>query len=356
MNYRNVAQADLPLSPKINCFVGSNGMGKTNILDAIHYLSFCKSSLNPVDSQIVRHGTDSMLLQGSYVLDTGMTVDISCSLKAGSRKLFRHNGKDYRRFSEHIGLIPLVMISPGDGDLISEGSDGRRRFMDVVISQYDHEYLGLLIDYNKALVQRNTLLRMESLPDAEQFVMWEATMDRCAQAIYDRRRRFINSMTPIFQELYSRIGSASEKVGLGYSSHVSRAPLDVQLASWRRKEREVGYTLHGIHKDELEMTLDDYPIKREGSQGQNKSYLIALKLAQYLHLAEACQGRKPLLLLDDLFDKLDSSRVRRILKVVSGDGFGQIFITDVDRNHLDSILGMLDSDYKIYSIENGEIQ
>lgn len=356
MNYRNVEQADLLLSPKINCFVGSNGMGKTNILDAIHYLSFCKSSVNPVDSQIVRHGADCMFLQGSYVFDMDMNVDISCTLKTGSRKLFRRNGKDYRRFSDHIGLIPLVMISPDDGGLISEGSEGRRRFMDVVISQYDHEYLGHLIDYNKALVQRNTLLKLETEPDADQFVMWESMMDRCARTIHDRRRAFVGNLIPVFQRIYSQIGSENEKVGLDYRSHLERGPLAGQLASWRTKERAVGYTLHGIHKDDLEMTLDGYPIKREGSQGQNKSYLIALKLAQYLCLTEACSGRKPLLLLDDLFDKLDSSRVGRILKMVSGDDFGQIFITDVDRNHLDSIIGMLERDFRIYTIENGEIR
>lgn len=356
MNYRNVEQTDLTFSPKINCLTGSNGVGKTNVLDAIYYLSFCKSSLNPTDSQIIRHNTECMMLQGEYDMGDDTSAEISCSLRSGSRKQFRRDRKEYHRFSDHIGLLPLVMVSPDDILLIAGGSDERRKFMDVVISQYDKDYLGHLINYNKALTQRNVLLKSDADPDEEQFLMWETVMDRCATAIYERRRKFIDQLVPRFQDLYSRIGSTAEQVGLAYTSHIERGPLADMLQSCRTRERIVGYTLHGIHKDDIEMTLDGYPIRREGSQGQNKSYLISLKLAQYLYLTEACNGRKPILLLDDLFDKLDSKRVESILRVVSGDAFGQIFITDVNRSHIDSILDVLGSDHRIFTIENGEVR
>lgn len=227
--------------------------------------------------------------------------------------------------------------------------------MDLVISQYDREYLSHLINYNKALVQRNALLKLETMPDSEMFEMYESVMDRSASVIYDRRREFVESLIPRFQNLYSRIGTSSENVGLGYTSHMERGPLSDMLRECRQKEHIVGYTLHGIHKDDIEMTLDGYPIRREGSQGQNKSYLTALKLAQYQYLTDACGGRKPILLLDDLFDKLDSSRVERILGIVSDSSFGQIFITDADRGHVDSALAHIDSDCRVYTIDNGDV-
>lgn len=356
LNYRNVAQAEMELSPRINCFLGSNGMGKTNVLDAIHYLSFCRSSLNPSDSMVIKHGADCMMLQGVYCMDNGETVEISCSLKPGSRKQFRRDRKDYRRFSDHIGLVPLVMISPDDMLLLTGGSDERRRFMDVVISQYDREYLGYLIDYNKALAQRNALLKADGEPDRELFLMWETVMDRCAALIYERRREFIGRIVPHFQDIYSRIGAEGESVGLAYTSDLERGALSDMLEAYRPKERIVGYTLHGVHRDDIVMTLGGYPIRREGSQGQNKSYLTALKLAQYLYLTVACGGKRPLLLLDDLFDRLDADRVSRILEVVSGDAFGQIFITDVKRSHVDAMLGVLGSDFRIFTIADGSVE
>lgn len=359
MNYRNISQAELQFSPKINCLVGDNGMGKTNILDAIHYLSFCRSSLSPTDSQTILHDSGGMMLSGTYHsdvnADSSESFTISSSLRTGGRKQFKRDGKDYRRFSEHIGLIPLVMISPDDSMLISGGSEERRKFMDIVISQYDRNYLEHLINYNKALSQRNALLKCEPEPDSGQFEIWEMMMANNASFIYGKRKEFIDTLIPYFQEMYSEIGNGSEQVGLSYRSHLDDGPLDLQLADMRAKERIVGFTLHGIHRDELEMTLGGYPIRREGSQGQNKSFLTALKLAQYKHLAESCGRRKPLLLLDDLFDKLDSKRVENILRLVSGDCFGQIFITDVNRSHLDQILELLSSDFRIFTVTGGEV-
>lgn len=355
MNYRNIAQADLQFSPKLNWLVGRNGMGKTNVLDSIHYLSFCKSSLNPSDSQILRHDADCMMLDGTYQFENEETTQISCSFRNG-RKQFRRDHKDYRKFSDHIGLVPLVMICPDDISLISGSSEERRRFMDLVISQYDREYLNHLINYNKALAQRNALLKLETMPDDEIFDMYESVMDSCASVIFDRRREFVDNLIPRFRELYSRIGVSSESVGIGYISHLERVPLSVQLRDNRQKEHIVGYSLHGIHKDDIEMTLDGYPIRREGSQGQNKSYLTALKLAQYQYLTDACHGRKPILLLDDLFDKLDPSRVERILAIVSDNSFGQIFITDADREHVDTVMKNSDSDCMVFNINNGEVE
>ena len=356
MNYRNVPLAEIMLSPGINCFVGDNGMGKTNILDAIHYLSFCRSSLNPVDSQVMRHGSDCMMLQGAYLMDNGESAQVACSLRSGGRKSFSRDRKEYQRLSDHIGLVPMVWISPGDGELISGVSDGRRKFMDVVISQHDRDYLGKLIDYNKALAQRNALLKSPAVPDSELIQMWENLLCDSAAVIYKRRREFVDNIIPSFQQFYSLIGESGETVGLVYQSHCREQHLADLLRQNREREHIVGHTLYGIHRDELEMTLGGYPIRREGSQGQNKSYLIALKLAQYRYLAEACPGRRPLLLLDDLFDKLDANRVERILEVVSGSGFGQIFITDVNRSHMDAMLSMTGNEYRVFNVVGGEVK
>lgn len=354
-NYRNIVQADLSFSPKLNCFVGDNGMGKTNLLDSIYYLSFCRSSINHQDSQIVRHGAPCFQIQGSYIREDSTPMTVGCVAGTGTRKQFRRDRKEYQRYSDHIGLIPLVMISPSDTELISGGSEERRKFMDMVISQYDTSYLKNLIDYGKALSQRNALLKMEAEPDPELFLMWEQMMDSAGTEVYNKRRDFVEKLVPLFNSVYSGIGEQGEDVSLEYVSHLSRGGLLDQLTSNRVKERIVGYSLHGIHKDELEMNLSGYPIRREGSQGQNKSYLTALKLAQYMLLDETC-GKKPLLLLDDIFDKLDARRVGRILDMVSDDSrFGQVFITDVSRNHLDGILDNIGCDYSLFTVESGTV-
>lgn len=353
-DYRNIVQADLDFSPKLNCFVGKNGMGKTNLLDAVYCLSFCKSSISQTEQLTVRHGAECYQLQGSYRLPTGDKTVIAC-LSKPKNKQFRRDGKDYQRFSDHIGYIPLVMVSPQDTELISGGSDERRRFMDIIISQYDTEYLKLLISYNKALQQRNALLKMEVEPDRELFLMWEQTMAETGQKIYEKRKLLTDRLVPYFQEMYSLIGDASEKVSLSFTSHAERGDLLRQFEEGRRLDRSAGYSLHGIHKDELEMNLDGYQIRREGSQGQNKSYLVALKLAQYRLLKESC-GKRPILLLDDIFDRLDAVRVGRIIKLVSDDEkFGQVFITDVDRNHIDGILEGTGQDYKVFTVQDGEV-
>ena len=355
LNYKNLEQVELDFSPKMNCFIGQNGMGKTNLLDAVYYLSFCKSAGNPIDSQNMMHNQEFFVIQGFYETESGDLEEVYCGMKRRQKKQFKRNKKEYSRLSDHIGFIPLVMVSPSDAELIAGGSEERRRFMDIVISQYDKEYLETLIRYNKALQQRNTLLKAESDPDEELILVWEEMMAATGEVVYRKRCEFINEFIPTFQSFYSQISQDKELVSLSYESHASQGNLLDQLKENRLRERIVGYSLKGIHKDDLIMLLGDYPIKREGSQGQNKTYLIALKLAQFDFLRRTGSNTTPLLLLDDIFDKLDASRVEQIVKLVSGDKFGQIFITDTNRDHLDKIMKKIEGDYKVFSVENGVI-
>ena len=355
LNYKNLEQVELDFSAKMNCFIGQNGMGKTNLLDAVYYLSFCKSATNPIDSQNMMHHQDFFVIQGFYETESGDAEEIYCGMKRRQKKQFKRNKKEYTRLSDHIGFIPLVMVSPSDAELISGGSEERRRFMDVVISQYDKEYLEALIRYNKALQQRNTLLKNEQGFDEELIEVWEEMMAASGEVVYRKRCAFIEEFIPIFQTFYSQISQNKEEVGLVYESHAQQGNLVQLLKESRQRDRIMGYSLKGIHKDDLLMQLEDYPIKKEGSQGQNKTYLIALKLAQFDFLRRTGSHTTPLLLLDDIFDKLDASRVEQIVKLVSGDKFGQIFITDTNRDHLDQIMQKIEGDYKVFSVEDGAI-
>ena len=354
LNYKNLEQVELSFSPKLNCFFGQNGMGKTNLLDAVYFLSFCKSAGNPIDSQNICHDADFFVIQGFYEAADGTPEEIYCGMKRRQKKQFKRNKKEYTRLSDHIGFLPLVMVSPADSELIAGGSDERRRFMDVVISQYDKEYLDALIRYNKALVQRNTLLKSEQPVEEELFLVWEEMMAQAGEVVFRKREAFIREFIPIFQSFYSFISQDREKVGLSYDSHARDASLLEVLKESRARDQIMGYSLRGVHKDELNMLLGDFPIKREGSQGQNKTYLVALKLAQFDFLKRT-GTTVPLLLLDDIFDKLDASRVEHIIKLVAGDSFGQIFITDTNREHLDRILHKVGSDYKMFRVEQGTV-
>lgn len=352
INYKNIREATLELSPKINCMIGRNGVGKTNILDAVYFLSFCHSASNPVDSALIRHDENFLMLEGIY-LPTGITI--SCGMKRGSKKHFRRNKKEYRRLSEHIGLIPLVMVSPADTLLIDGGSEERRRLMDMVISQYDHTYMEAVTRYNKALQQRNAMLKQEEEPAPEIIGLWEEQMAFEGERIYQRRQSFVSELTPIFQHYYERISGNREQVAIDYVSHCQRGPLLEVIQRDRQKDRIMGYSLHGTHRDDLVFSLGGHPIRREGSQGQHKTFVIALKLAQFDFLKRTNGGNTPILLLDDIFDKLDSSRVEEIVKLVAGEEFGQIFITDTNREHLDQILATSSHDYKIFFVDNGDI-
>ncbi len=355
LNYKNIPEAELTLSPNINCFIGHNGEGKTNLLDAIYFLSMCRSAHTTQDSTVVSHGQAFMVLQGNYDREDGSSEEIYCGLKIGQKKIFRRAKKAYKRLAEHIGLIPVVVISPSDQPLISGGSEERRRFMDIVISQSDPSYLDALTRYNKALQQRNAMLKMEETPPAEMFELWEEQMAQYGEFIFQRRQKFVEQLTPGFQRFYSLISQDREQVALNYMSHCQRGPLLQVIQAGRAKDIIMGYSLHGIHKDELEMTLGGYPIKREGSQGQNKTYLAALKLAQFGFLKRNGRGTAPLLLLDDIFDKLDAQRVEQIVNLVSGDEFGQIFITDTNRDHLNQILSKAGTDHRLFNVKNGTI-
>lgn len=353
LNYKNIHEAELVFSPKINCFIGNNGMGKTNILDAIYFLSFCKSHSNSIDSQNILHDADFALIQGKYQIGDNIE-DVYCGLKHRQKKQFKRNKKEYERLSDHIGLLPLVLVSPDDSVLISEGSDERRKFVDGVISQYNKNYLQQLLQYNNALKQRNALLKSETLTDDSLLEIWEDQMAFFGSYIHEQRKVFIDEFIPIFQQLYTFISGGNEEISLKYQSQHHENDIKLRMQSTRERDKILGYSTQGIHKDELEMLLDGYPIKRVGSQGQNKTYLISLKLAQFYFLKRT-HNLSPLLLLDDIFDKLDSERVKKIIELVSGETFGQIFITDTNREHLDSILLQLGKESQIFQVKNGEI-
>lgn len=355
INYKNIKTATLVLSPKLNCMIGHNGAGKTNVLDVVYYLSFCRSALNPVDSQVIRHEQDFFVIEGDYLTDDGEPETVYCGMKRGTKKHFKRNKKEYKRLSDHIGLIPLVVVSPSDTLLIDGGSEERRRLIDIVISQYDHSYIEALNRYGKALQQRNSMLKAEAEPDPEIMDIWEEQMAVDGELIYRKRDAFVRELVPVFQNYYQCISSNRETVGLNYISHCQRGPLLDVIRRDRHKDRAVGYSLHGVHRDDLEFTLAGHQMKREGSQGQNKTFVIALKLAQFDFLKRTSSQTTPLLLLDDIFDKLDAERVEQIVNLVSGDGFGQIFITDTNRDHLGQILQNSPFDYKIFLVNDGEI-
>ena len=383
LNYKNIAEASLDFSPNINCFIGQNGAGKTNVLDAIYFLSFCHSAHTTQDSLVIRHGEEFMVLEGDYVdgdLQSAQgdsaqgdlqspPLHIYCGMKRGMKKHFKRDKKEYKRLSEHIGLIPIVNVSPGDTQLIEGGSEERRRLMDVVIAQMDRTYIATLNRYNKALQQRNAMLKQNSQEsvegnktiDLDLLGLWEEQMAHEGEIIFQKRQEFITHLMPHFEQFYSRISGSREQVSLSYVSHCQRGPLIDVIRRDRHKDLAVGYSLHGIHRDDLEMLLDGHPMRREGSQGQMKTYVVALKLAQFDYMASPQQGRlegsptTPILLLDDIFDKLDASRVEQIIALVSGEQFGQIFITDTNRDHLDQILRHGDFDYRLFHVTSGQV-
>lgn len=346
LNYRNIREASLEFSPKLNCFVGLNGQGKTNVLDAIYLLSFAKSSFTNQDSLNITHGEELAFVQGKYEDFT-----ISCGIKRGQKKQFRRDKKDYPRLIDHIGLIPLVMISPSDQQLIDEGSDERRRFMDVVISQLDRRYLDCLTQYNALLKQRNALLKQYAdagFPPDDLLEVFEGQMVPLAEYIFKARTEFFAAFEPYFAEVYRKISGSAEVPALRYISQLQDRDLREAFARTRQRDLILGWTSQGIHKDDLEMRLGEWPLKQVGSQGQQRTFVLAMKLAQALYIG------KPILLLDDIFDRLDSERVERIVQLVQSDDFGQIFITDTDRQHLTEILKP-NENAKIFHVENGQI-
>lgn len=351
LNYKNIRDAQLNFSDKLNCLIGLNGQGKTNLLDAIYYLSFTKSAYNTIDSLNITHGENFALIQGLY----DNCEPISCGIKHGTKKQFRKGKKDYKRLIDHIGLIPLVMVSPQDNKLISDGSEERRRFLDSVIAQTNKNYLEQLTAYNALLKQRNALLKQYENHTANDipidlFQVIETQLTQHAEYIFQQRTIFIRQFLPLFQEVYNTIADNNEQVTLHYTSQLQTKQLPDAFAQTINRDLILGWTSQGIHKDELQMELGNYPLRQVASQGQQKTFLIAMKLGQALYLD------KPILLLDDIFDKLDSQRVERIVKLVDNERFGQIFITDTDRKHLSDIIQTMNADAAIFHVTNGQIQ
>lgn len=362
VNYKNIREADLEFSSGVNCLVGMNGMGKTNLLDALYYLSFCKAFNGVTDSQIITHGEEFFMLDARYELN-GSPEGIKCGYKLKSKKSFKRGGKEYQRLSDHIGLLPVVMLTPADSVLLQGGSEERRKLMDMVISQFNKPYLNALIRYNQALQQRNSLLKMAQNPatafaqstpvDPLVFQACEEQMDFYGQQLYAARRQFVEDFEPVFQEFYSRISMDRERVSLTYTSHFAEGqPLTTLLNAVRGRDLALGYTTRGAHKDELHFMLGDMPMKQIGSQGQNKTFLVGLKLAQFDFLRRMGHTT-PILLLDDIFDRLDGDRVEQIIRLVAGSNFGQIFITDTNREYLDRIIDKCTDNYRLFGVEQG---
>lgn len=350
-NFKNIAEARLEFSPKVNCLLGNNGMGKSNLLDAIYYMSFCKSFSGVTDAMLMRRGEEFCMVQAQYER-RGIDEEVSMGMAKGRRKSLKRKGKEYAKLSEHIGKFPLVMVSPQDIDLIRGTSEERRRLMDMVISQSDHVYLDHLIRYNRALEQRNKLLR-DGVVDHSLYLAMEMSMTFSSRYITQARREWVEELTVMFDRYYNAIAGDGERVSLSYSTVLDgEKSLDVLLDEARRHDEIVKHTSVGPHRDDLEMLLSGMPLRRTGSQGQCKTFTIAMRLAQYDFLHKAT-GMKPLLLLDDIFDKLDASRVERIMEVVTQSSFGQIFITDTNRTHLDEIMSRTGGDYRIWEVADG---
>ena len=357
INFKNYSQAELLFDEGNNCFAGDNGAGKTNLLDAIYYLSSCKSYFNPVDSQNIKHGEQMFLIQGEFVVDNRVE-QISCGLKRNQKKVFRRNQNEYQRLAEHIGLLPCVMISPYDIELITGGSEERRKFMDSIISQYDRIYLDDLISYNKALAQRNALLRDFSRGnyfDNDAISIWDDMLMTLGKKIFDRRQHFISEFTPLFNKHYKFISGEREEVAVVYDSHHHLENFEEHFRNAQRRDLILEYTTVGIHKDDLLFTMGGHPVKKFSSQGQQKSFLISLKLAQFDFIKQV-KNIFPLLLLDDIFDKLDNFRMNRLMELVSHDSFGQIFITDTHAERVSKIFSSIKKPIRIFEIENGTIK
>lgn len=353
LNFKNIAQQELSFCPGINCLVGDNGAGKTNIVDGVFYLSMCKSSLQMTDGQSIRHGADFFVLEGDYTTDGGRGEQVACTFSRKGGKHLKRNGKEYERLADHVGLIPAVIVSPADSVLISDAADERRRYLNAFISQLDRGYLASLMRYNAVLAERNRLLKMR--PDEAMLSIYDMQLEEHGTRIHERRRAFVERLRPVVGAYYRALSEDREQVELVYRSELDERPMGELLRATRQKDLVNEYTTAGIHRDDLVLRIGGYPLRKYGSQGQQKSFLIALKLAQHRILAEE-RGEKPLLLLDDLFDKLDAGRVEQLLRLVAAEAFGQIFITDCDSSRLQRILDRAGGDYRLFRIAAGEAE
>lgn len=353
LNFKNIAQEELAFRPGINCLVGDNGAGKTNIVDAVYFLAMCKSALQMTDAQSVRHGADFFLLEGEYLTDEGRREAVVCAYSRRGGKQLKRNGKEYERLADHVGLVPAVIVSPADSALISDAADERRRYLNACISQLDRSYLAAVMRYNAVLAERNRLLK--SQPDETMLSIYDRQLTAHGETIHAARQAFVERLQPIVAAYYRMLSGDREQVEVSYKSELNGRSFEEVLLAARQKDLVNEFTTSGIHRDDLVLKIGGYPLRKYGSQGQQKSFLIALKLAQYAIVSEAC-GEKPILLLDDLFDKLDAGRVEQLIRLVADDTFGQIFITDCNSLRLKSILDKAGGEYALFTVEGGDIR
>jgi DNA replication and repair protein RecF len=358
IHFKNHLGGDLIFSDRVNCLLGDNGSGKTNILDALHYLCFCKSYFNPIDAQNITHGEPFMLIKGEFER-LGESEIVSCGVKKGAKKVFKRNEKAYERLMDHIGRFPAVIIAPDDAEIVRGGSEIRRRFLDIVISQYDKTYLEALVDYNRSLLQRNNLFKYfaeNRIWDVDMIEPWDARMVPLAIKIAKARRDFISKFTPVFNSTYEELSGGAEKVSLDYESKVGGEEkdfLDV-LNNSRENDRRLRRTTCGVHRDDLVFKIHGHQLKKFGSQGQQKTFLVALRLAQLTFL-EGATGVKPILLLDDIFDKIDDKRVRALMKRVTDGSLGQVFITDTHLGRIPEMFKSTGAEVRVFEVINGEV-
>ena len=357
INFKNYIEVEVSLSSGINCFVGKNGAGKTNILDAVHYLSICKSYMNAIDRQNIRFDQPFFVIQGNWLKDDTI-ININCAVKSGAKKVFRKNKKEYEKLADHIGQFPAVMISPYDRNLISEGSELRRKWMDGIISQFDRKYLESIQRYGKVLNQRNALLKNMAehrLFDQEAIEVWDIQLVSLGNDIHKKRNAFLEEFIPVFKKHYDTIGSEQEEVSMVYRSQLNESSFDDLLRQFQQKDAYTCYSNVGIHKDDLIFQIKGHLVKKFGSQGQQKSFIIALRLAQYEWLKSHLRV-SPLLLLDDIFDKLDQSRVEKLIKLVANNFFGQVLVTDTDLERVQTIFSGINLKSKVFVVSDGEIK
>ena len=356
--FKNYGEEEFDFSPKVNVLTGNNGAGKTNVLDALYYLSFTKSYFNTIDNQNINYNSDYFLIKGVYKNNLDSIDTVSCAVKAGERKRFKLNDKEYGRMADHIGLIPLVIITPVDSSLVYGGSEERRRYIDGVISQFDKAYLDVLLNYNKVLQQRNAFLKYMAenrIGDNSQLEIWDEKMAFLGEEIHRKRKEFLDEFIPVIRDFYAFIAQDKELTGIEYRSHLNNLSMSEILKQNLSKDLGLRYTTAGIHRDDILFTVNNHPLRKFGSQGQQKSFLVALKLAQFQYTKDK-KGFKPLLLLDDIFDKLDIYRVEQMMKLVSRNEFGQIFITDTNRSRIEKVFGSIEVKPRIFEIEDGRIK
>lgn len=352
VNYKNIPSKDFLFEANINCFVGNNGIGKTNLLDAIYHLGMGKSYFNPSAVQNIRHGEEFYMIEGLFDRNE-REEQIVCSIKKGQKKIIKCNGKTYDKIADHVGKYPIVIISPADQDLILDGSEVRRKFLDSVISQTDASYLDKLMRYNRVLLQRNTILKHfaeSQIFDFETLSIYDVQLAELGQHIYEKRKQFMNVFLPIFQYQYQYISEQKESVSLTYESALHQTDLATLLKQNINKDKALQYTSNGIHKDDLLFEIEGFPMKKYGSQGQQKSFLIALKLSQFEIIKKQLKVI-PIFLLDDIFDKLDDNRVAKLVLLVTQKHFGQLFITDTHYERTENVVKRTHLPYKIFQIE-----